>query len=110
MNLSQSILTCSSKYGDFEGRASRSEFWWFYLFVVAFNGAANSLGISFLAYFILTIPICAVGTRRFHDINKSGWYLLLALTIIGIIPLIILLCKKGSQEKNKYGEPINLYT
>ena len=110
MGFVESIESAFRKYFVWKGRASRSEFWWFYLFVVAFNGAANSLGISFLAYFILTIPICAVGTRRFHDINKSGWYLLLALTIIGIIPLIILLCKKGSQEKNKYGEPINLYT
>jgi len=42
--------------------------------------------------------------RRLHDINRTGWWLLIAFTIIGIIPLIIWAIQPGNQESNRYGE------
>ena len=45
----------------------------------------------------------SVSVRRLHDINKSGWWLLLSITIIGLIPLLYWACKKGDDDGNKYG-------
>jgi hypothetical protein len=55
----------------------------------------------------MLIPHCAVGARRLHDTNRSGWWLLISLTVIGIIPILIWLASKGSNKSNKYGEPIS---
>jgi uncharacterized membrane protein YhaH (DUF805 family) len=55
---------------------------------------------------ILLIPELAVGARRLHDVNKSGWWQLL-LTIIGGILVLVWLCQKSDQIENKYGELIN---
>ena len=54
------------------------------------------------------IPSLAVGARRLHDTNRSGWWQLIAFTIIGLIPLIIWLASVGEKKKNKYGQPIKL--
>ena len=51
----------------------------------------------------IIIPSFAIVARRLHDINKSGWWYLIAFTIIGIIPLIYWLCKAGDDGENKYG-------
>ena len=64
--------------------------------------------LSGIATLILVIPVLAVGARRLHDIGKSGWRQLLGITIIGIIPLAIWWCTKGTKESNKYGDPIDL--
>ena len=59
--------------------------------------------ISFLLSCFLLIPLLAVGSRRLHDIGRSGWLQLLMITVIGIIPLIIWWVKEGPDELNKYG-------
>ena len=56
----------------------------------------------------ILLPSIAVTTRRLHDINKSGWWQLIAITIIGIIPLVILLCSEGTKKNNSHGKPIKL--
>ena len=48
------------------------------------------------------------GARRLHDIGKSGWWQLIAITIIGIIPLIIWFAKEGTKKNNSHGKPIKL--
>ena len=90
MNFSQAISACLSKYATFSGRASRPEFWWFFLFQVLVTVAAGMLGdmISGLVGLALLLPALAVGTRRLHDIGKSGWWQLLMLTGIGLLVLI----------------------
>ena len=90
MNFGQAISACLSKYATFSGRASRPEFWWFFLFQVLVNAAAGMLGdmISGLVGLALLLPALAVGTRRLHDIGKSGWWQLLMLTGIGLLVLI----------------------
>ena len=121
MTFPKAISTCLLKYFDFKGRASRSEYWWFYLFVflldtlllfllflVKLLHAESFLGLYFLGlYFIVKIalisPTLAVGSRRLHDTNRSGWWLLSVFTIIGIIPLVIWLASKSSDIYNQYG-------
>ena len=89
MNFKNAIKTClKDKYFNFKGRASRSEFWFFYLFLVIGYAITIStmfisikLFIGILSIFILAmiIPSLAVTVRRLHDINKSGLFILLPL-------------------------------
>ena len=90
MNFSQAIATCFAKYATFSGRASRPEFWWFLLFQLLASIAASILGdkLNALVNLALLLPALAVGTRRLHDIGKSGWWQLLTLTGLGLLLLI----------------------
>ena len=119
MNFGQSISYCFSNYFNFNGRGSRSEYWWFYLFATlcAFVGSVwdasmgDTSGSGFMYWLSVIVTFCpsiAAGSRRLHDVNKSGWLQLLAITIIGIIPLIIWMASVGEKKKNKYGSPIKL--
>ena len=96
-------------YVNFEGRANRPEFWWFFLFnliIGAILGCFGKAGVWLSSIWSLAIllPYLGVSVRRLHDINKSGWYLLLALIpIVGIIILIIWWAKEGDAGVNQYG-------
>ena len=117
MNFIQSISTCMRKYVTFSGRATRSEFWWFYLFTVLVNLVASFVGnlifmSTFIIFFlylstiislILLLPSLAVGVRRLHDVGRSGWWILIAFTVIGIIPLLIWYVTDTKDEENIYG-------
>ena len=122
MSFSESIRICFIKYFDFSGRARRSEFWFFNFFALFSQYAYDFLFISqaeleiagmasvmslLLSCFLL-IPLLAVGSRRLHDIGRSGWLQLLMITVIGIIPLMIWWVMEGPDELNKYGEPAKL--
>ena len=61
-----------------------------------------------LASVVTLIPSFAVSARRLHDIGKSGWWILLYLTIIGIILLIIWYATDGDKKKNRYGSPVKI--
>ena len=115
----QSISHCFSNYANFKGRASRSEFWWFNLFVLGLEfgadlwdaslGSTGSYGVmGILVLLGTTVPVIAVAARRLHDLNKSGWWQLIAITIIGLIPLIIWWATEGSKKNNPYGKPIKI--
>ena len=119
MTFGQSVSVCFSKYANFDERASRSEFWWFYLFCILLNFSLAILGaiaggmygadiLSLISSLAVAIPSFAAGARRLHDTGKSGWRQLWSITIIGLIPLIIWLCEEGSKEANRYGDPIDL--
>lgn len=90
MNFGQAISTCFSKYATFTGRASRPEFWWFFLFQILVSIVASMLGdvVAGLVSLALLLPALAVGARRLHDIGKSGWWQLIMLTVIGLLLLI----------------------
>ena len=116
MNFTQSIAHCFSNYANFNGRAGRSEFWWFFLFVTILEFGADiwdaSIGYGETGFYIwfvavaTTVPTLSVGARRLHDLNKSGWLQLIMITIIGIIPMIFWWAAEGEKKKNKYGAPI----
>lgn len=85
-----SVRTCFKKYSDFQGRASRSEFWWFFLFILLVASLLvlinENLGEIFL---ILTLlQFLAVGSRRLRDVGKSAWELLyLLIPFAGLVIL-----------------------
>ena len=108
MDFKQAVLRCvRDKYADFNGRAGRSEFWWFALACVAVGVVFNILRLEVLgalANLALLIPSLAVGSRRLHDIGKSGWFQLIWLIpFIGWILLIYWLAQP-SVGPNEYGE------
>jgi uncharacterized membrane protein YhaH (DUF805 family) len=92
-------------YFDFKGRSTRSEYWWWLLFVVlagialtivdmgigTFNYESGDGLLSGLFKLATLIPGLALGARRLHDINKSAWWLLMWLSFLLIIPVIVLL-------------------
>lgn len=106
-------------YANFSGRARRSEYWYFVLFNIIFAICAftldNVLNINFeigsggpfyIAYVLgVFIPGFAVGVRRLHDVNKSGWFFFIVLLpIIGSIWLLVLFLSEGTQGENDYGQ------
>ena len=117
MSFTESIGTCLRKYIDGSGRASRSEFWYFQLFLTVlyiisswidsavFGTGFGETGTVYMVVALGTLlpAICAT-VRRLHDVNKSGWWFLIAFTCIGIIPLIIWEATKGTSGSNEYGD------
>jgi DNA-binding CsgD family transcriptional regulator len=89
----ESIRVCFTKYADFNGRASRSEFWWFALFITLVASALMYLSQSLSNVFMVAIllPLLAAGSRRLHDTGKSGWWLLFILAPVGGIMLLMIL-------------------
>ncbi len=126
MTFSESVRTCFSKYVTFSGRAVRSEFWWFALFVfggqialsivdsVVFGTTTTTeygfeastetpilSGIFALATFL---PMVSVAVRRLHDRDKSGWWYWLGLIpVVGIIILIVWFATEGTRGANRFG-------
>ena len=104
MTFGESIQTCFSKYADFSGRASRSEYWWWILFVFLVTIATNVISDKVSALFSLAVmlPGFAVGARRLHDIDKSGWFQLLYLIpVIGWI-FVIYWATREPVEPNRF--------
>ena len=101
------------KYGQFSGRATRSEYWWFYLVTISVSlllailDSVFSIPLTLLStiyFFASLIPSLAIQVRRLHDVDKSGWYMLLNFVIIiGWIWLLILNVLDSTPEANKYG-------
>ena len=119
MNFRIAIIKCFMLYAIFSGRAKRAEFWWFFLFcmIVGLMGsvidAALGLDAAIGGYGVFTtlillatfLPSIAVGSRRLHDTNRSGWWQLLWIVVfIGWIPLIIWLASTSKNENNRFGD------
>ena len=109
MTFTESVSTCLKKYFVFEGRASRSEYWWFQLIVSPSYYIStlmqNELGYFFLGITLFTlIPAISAGVRRLHDINRSGFFLLLSfIPFIGGLILLFFFIAEGTKGKNKFG-------
>lgn len=127
MQFLEAIQTCVvKKYCDFNGRASRSEFWWYTLgnmivcyawsFIVSMiTGASVMVGadgqfhfsalqlLSYIPSIALLLPTLGVGARRLHDIGKSGWLQLLWLICCGGLILIYFWVQEGDKGDNEYG-------
>ena len=110
MSFTEAVKTCFQKYIDFSGRAGRPEYWWFFLFAAI---AAIATGwipiIETIVTLLLLLPSLAVGARRLHDIDRTGWWLLLALVpLIGWIALLVMLVQPGTRDANRYGDDPSL--
>lgn len=126
MTFGTSVKTCFSKYVTFSGRAVRSEFWWFILFVMVgnmvlafvdsflfgtvvaveggFEASTNTPILSGIFGLATFLPALSVAVRRLHDVNKSGWWYWIALIpVIGIILLIVWWATDGTRGQNTYG-------
>ncbi|WP_027467485.1 DUF805 domain-containing protein [Deefgea rivuli] len=98
MKFEESIKICFSKYADFKGRAIRSEYWWFALFTFLVSIALGMFSEVASGLFSLAtlLPSLAVGARRLHDTNRSGWWQLIGLVpVIGWIVLIYWFAQEG---------------
>ena len=123
MNFRIAVIKCFMLYAVFSGRAKRAEFWWFFLFCAILGlmgqvvdtslGLDSSIGgnglFTTLIQLATLLPSLAVGARRLHDINRSGWWQLLWIVIfIGWIPLVIWLASASKNENNRFGaEPLD---
>ena len=123
------FFTVMRRWKDFGGRSSRKEYWMFALWYVAILvllsvldqlvfGSAGALGGSkeigsaatievalnfYNAFYLITlVPSVSVSIRRLHDINRTGWWLLISLTIVGIILLLYWAVKPGDEGVNRF--------
>ena len=115
MNFWEAFTSAFKNYATFNGRASRSEFWYFFLFSVLISLIAQQLdfamhqsesgAISGIVTIVLLVPGIALQVRRLHDIGKSGWWFFLNLIpLLGQIALIVFSCMRGHAETNRYGD------
>lgn len=109
-----------SRFARFSGRASRAEYWYFFLAVLLLNVVLTLLGLVFsesvlgdliellssvFLLFVL-IPSVSIGVRRLHDVNKSGWwYLLILVPLLGPLVLLYWAIQVGDAGSNAYGDP-----
>lgn len=114
LNPKEAIVRCFKKYATFKGRATRAEYWWFILFnslvcsavyaaVQFLMGTETADTAMSLVQLALFLPALAVSVRRLHDINFNGWWMMLWITVIGVIPLIVFFCLPGKAEENRFG-------
>jgi uncharacterized membrane protein YhaH (DUF805 family) len=121
MGFGTAVATCFRKYATFQGRARRSEYWFFVLFsfivgfvlgffMGVFQGATGGhappnpvFGLLPLAYIVATLlPSLAVAVRRLHDTDHSGWWYFIAFVpIVGAILLLVWFCSKGTNGPNR---------
>ena len=114
--MSFAIDKALKNYLNFSGRSNRSEFWYFFLFILLGNSFTHlidtyiigyhpeEMGIVTGIFFLATaIPQLSITFRRLHDIGKSGWWFLLSFTVIGLIPLFVWWCTASNPKKNRYG-------
>jgi uncharacterized membrane protein YhaH (DUF805 family) len=119
MNFFEAIKSGFKNYVNFSGRAQRSAYWYWILFfyIALFTpifidlalsaGSSEPTGISAVAFVVVLVcflPNLAIGVRRLHDMDNSGWWILLTLLGgLGQIILFIWFCIKGTEGPNRFG-------
>jgi uncharacterized membrane protein YhaH (DUF805 family) len=115
MSFTEAIASVFRNYATFSGRAPRSEYWYFALFaflvcvatsivdMLLFPIWTNFSPLNSLASLALLLPSIAVGVRRLHDIDRTGWWVLIAFTIIGLFLLLFWACVRGTPGPNRFG-------
>ena len=112
MTFGESISTCFKKYFVIQGRASKSEFWWFQLLWTAsffimfiFQESEPLMYFFFGIIIIIAIPLFTAGVRRLHDTGKSGFYYFWSLVpFIGSLIVLAFMLGDGTKGRNQYGE------
>lgn len=121
VSFSQAVRMAFDSYCRFQGRSSRSEYWWWVLFVAILSFCIGIiegiLGFSMTAVqttsgilsLVLLLPGLGLSVRRLHDIGKSGWWVLLGfIPVVGAIILIIWYAQNSQMHDNQYGPVPNL--
>jgi uncharacterized membrane protein YhaH (DUF805 family) len=116
MGFKDAISYCFRNYVGFKGRAARSEYWYWTLFVYLLLIVCwlidmtvfgfNTTGVNpmtVLALLAILLPTLGVSARRLHDIDRSGWWALLIFTVIGYVVLIYWACMRGTVGANRFG-------
>jgi uncharacterized membrane protein YhaH (DUF805 family) len=110
MDFWQAIRSGFSKYANFSGRAPRSEFWFWTLFYCLAGIAASfvdrAIGLpvaSGLFWLATLIPTLAVTVRRLHDLDRTGWWLLLFVVPAANFVLVVWWCMRGTSGYNRFG-------
>jgi uncharacterized membrane protein YhaH (DUF805 family) len=70
----------------------------------AFSGDSSTLNLVNVVNLAILLPSYALAARRLHDVGRSGWWQLIAITIVGLIPLFFWFITEGDSETNKYGD------
>jgi uncharacterized membrane protein YhaH (DUF805 family) len=130
MNFTEAVAKVYRNYVSFGGRARRSEYWWWALYMLItgiivgiveyllglgtgtvssgggeFSATYNGGPLSGLWSLLHFLPGIGVAIRRLHDTDRSGWWLLIALIpLIGLIVLIVWFATKGTTGQNRFGE------
>lgn len=107
------------RYADFSGRSRRKEYWMFLLGVIivaivlaiieAVLGLDGMVGglygpLTLLLVLVIFIPSLAVQVRRFHDQDKSGWFVLLGfIPLVGGLIVLVFMLLEGTRGPNQYG-------
>ena len=106
MTFIDAVKVCFNKFAVFTGRAGRAEFWWFFLFQVLLSVVVGMVSemLSGVVSLGLLVPGLAVGARRLHDIDKSGW-----LQLVWLVPLLgwavmIYWLVQPTGSPNQYGD------
>lgn len=112
MDFQSAIRSGLSKWITFSGRSSRSEFWYWILFVILLSMVLSFIGLStssgsiigfFVAIFFM-VAYFSIAIRRLHDLDKSGWWMLLSLfPVLGTLILMAWFTIKGTVGSNQYG-------
>ena len=115
MTFSEAVRYCLNNYVTFSGRADRPQYWWFVLFNILVGIVAGIIDwilfgpemnvISALAGLALLLPTLAVAVRRLHDMDHTGWWILIGITGIGAIILLVWFCFRGTDGPNRFGPP-----
>ena len=104
-------------YFNLDGRASRSEYWWWCLFTIIAGAVVGAIGsfvgltriLGYALSLFLFLPSLGVSVRRLHDIGKSGWWLLLSfIPLIGTVVLVLVFVKNSDMYPNQYGQVPNI--
>ena len=110
MNVAQAVRSILTQYATFDGRARRSEYWYWYLAVSLFAvvvevvAAVTSTPLLPLALVAVMLPTLAVTVRRLHDVDRSGWSILIGyIPLVGTILMLLWLTDDGTQGVNRYG-------
>jgi uncharacterized membrane protein YhaH (DUF805 family) len=114
MTFGQAISSGFQNYVNFSGRASRSAYWYWTLFAVLMSIASKLLDvmlfpgldtspINSLVGLALFLPGLSIAVRRLHDLDRTGWWLLIIFTVIGIVVLLIWFCMRGTMGANRFG-------
>ena len=110
MSFADSVKGCMQKSFTLQGRASRSEYWFFVLFLnllsfgLMFIGMTLGAPLSMATILLFPAGFC-VACRRMHDLGKSGWWLLIAIIpLIGALIILFWFVSEGEDVANDYGE------